>query len=1289
MKLVRLRVERFQCIEAAEVELGPGLNVLFGPNDLGKSSLAWAIRAVLLLQHNSTTHERFVSWYGGGEPRVELTLTDDDDRYWRVAKSFGAGTAGRSVLESSKNGQAFTTEASGRQVDDKLRALLRWGLNRPGGRGAPHGLPVSFMTQVLLAEQDDVRKILFKSTLAEDEDESGRLRLTKALDALAQDPLFKRVLDEAQAQVDRAFTSTGKRKRGVGSPFREVATKLEELQQQRDELASKVRETNLAETRLTQLVGARDELMARLEPARTELADVTARFAAKQRRDALVAQREAHQARIQVVEQLHRELGARQAEAAEIQAALTASTARIQAARDTADRAEALRLTSRAAVDELSAPGAEAARALDQLAERAKAAQDGDHEAQRAVERARGAFEQAEAIARTLGEAAHARRTAQEASRRCAEASAAAAVRAQRARDATEAANQHLRDTARGDQERELALARQELENRRLQLRSTRAEAVRALERAAAVEAAEAQAQAVQRQAGELGGAIAQARGAATTTQAALDRREAELAILGRLHLHGELHDANHALAAARSAFEAADREAARAASLRAEAEALRGNVVHALPGPDDLEAMRRLDEDLKIADARMAAVSVTIRPVWPIRPRSIRIATDEVPAAPRTIDGPTTIVARGVVIGIDEVAEIEIAGGDAPTRAAVTALRERWARECAPVLARHGAGDVAHLAQLRRDSDRMLAVAEAHERDARQAEELAARQRPTTLDDLAARCAELEAALGTADRNDLAARFARLGAGWAPALKAQLAKAQGDRDDHRVQREQQRPQHARLEAQLEALVREAATKQRDLADQAAALGEPWSAVAERSREAIARADRDDLDLDQTLRDLAGARARGEATARGAVAAAEAALAAAQQDLEAVTSEAQRARDALVTAQAQLDVARAQARTLDEHGAWQATLRDEVPALSTARWRAELDAAGEQREERSRQLRALQGELTERARRRDHALASARQDASQAEQAAATARQHHDQLQHQHQLDRDHLDRTQRELSEVRVQLAGVDVVQARAALARLQAELDASEDPGAVGPADIDAQTSHVERLAQQLREAEDELAKSRGALEQVGGAIVREQIRELEQAIAQHREQQRALELEFDAWQLLVETLRGAESSESQHLGRQLAGPVSRRFQQLTDGRYGPLELGADLETEGLHVAGGLRPVAALSAGTQDQLATLLRLCIAEQLRSAIVLDDHLSQSDPERVAWFNDALRAASPQLQIVFITCRPSEVLRATELPATGDTFRISATGLTRAIDMTRVIRRFAPSADETR
>ena len=40
MRFIRLVVEAFRAIEHAEVHLGAGLNVLYGPNDLGKSTLA-------------------------------------------------------------------------------------------------------------------------------------------------------------------------------------------------------------------------------------------------------------------------------------------------------------------------------------------------------------------------------------------------------------------------------------------------------------------------------------------------------------------------------------------------------------------------------------------------------------------------------------------------------------------------------------------------------------------------------------------------------------------------------------------------------------------------------------------------------------------------------------------------------------------------------------------------------------------------------------------------------------------------------------------------------------------------------------------------------------------------------------------------------------------------------------------------------------------------------------------------------------------------------------------------
>ena len=99
-------------------------------------------------------------------------------------------------------------------MDRRLREILRWGIDAPGGKGGARGLPESFLSHVLLAAQSGVPEIL-ERTLAADRDVSGREQLHEALQALAQDPVFKRVLEAAQAKVDSAFTPTGRRKTGT------------------------------------------------------------------------------------------------------------------------------------------------------------------------------------------------------------------------------------------------------------------------------------------------------------------------------------------------------------------------------------------------------------------------------------------------------------------------------------------------------------------------------------------------------------------------------------------------------------------------------------------------------------------------------------------------------------------------------------------------------------------------------------------------------------------------------------------------------------------------------------------------------------------------------------------------------------------------------------------------------------------------------------------------------------------------------------------------------------------
>jgi uncharacterized protein YhaN len=80
-----------------------------------------------------------------------------------------------------------------------------------------------------------------------------------------------------------------------------------------------------------------------------------------------------------------------------------------------------------------------------------------------------------------------------------------------------------------------------------------------------------------------------------------------------------------------------------------------------------------------------------------------------------------------------------------------------------------------------------------------------------------------------------------------------------------------------------------------------------------------------------------------------------------------------------------------------------------------------------------------------------------------------------------------------------------------------------------------------------------------------------------------------------------------------------------------------------------QALEGGGGPRGVDVLSVGTREQLATLLRLAIAESIGSAIVLDDQLVQSDAARLGWFRAALRQAAAVVQVVVLTCRRDDYL----------------------------------------
>jgi hypothetical protein len=208
-----------------------------------------------------------------------------------------------------------------------------------------------------------------------------------------------------------------------------------------------------------------------------------------------------------------------------------------------------------------------------------------------------------------------------------------------------------------------------------------------------------------------------------------------------------------------------------------------------------------------------------------------------------------------------------------------------------------------------------------------------------------------------------------------------------------------------------------------------------------------------------------------------------------------------------------------------------------------------------------------------------------------------------------------------------------------------------------------------------------ERDIHRAHGALEQVGGAVARERLRDATEAFELAARQEREIESEYEAWRLLLDQMKEADAAQASNLGQALGPAIAGRFQDLTQRRYDSVRLTAQLGTEGVMVSGGVRSAAQLSVGTREQLSTLYRLSLAEYLQTAIVLDDQLVQSDDTRMDWFRILLTDKAHDFQIIVVTSRPADYLPASALVPPGSAASADTdSGFVRAVDLGRVLRR---------
>jgi len=94
MRFTSLHVEDFKAFERADVTFAPGLTVVKGPNEAGKSSIQAAILVAMFIDPKSSNDdlEAFIRWGQERRPRLRLEFEDDGVHYV-FAKDFELGTS--------------------------------------------------------------------------------------------------------------------------------------------------------------------------------------------------------------------------------------------------------------------------------------------------------------------------------------------------------------------------------------------------------------------------------------------------------------------------------------------------------------------------------------------------------------------------------------------------------------------------------------------------------------------------------------------------------------------------------------------------------------------------------------------------------------------------------------------------------------------------------------------------------------------------------------------------------------------------------------------------------------------------------------------------------------------------------------------------------------------------------------------------------------------------------------------------------------------------------------------
>lgn len=343
MKLQRLRVGQVRRFRTPlELSFQPGLNLLVGPNESGKSTLVRAIRAAFFERYTTTSVDDLRPWGdSSAAPEIELDF-EFDGQPWRLAKRF--------LARKRCDLRIGPLQLSNEDAENRLADLLGYQYaGRGGSRPELWGVP-----GLLWVEQGRAQELVEPVQHAGDHLHAA---LGAELDAMASSAGDDALRHIAQ-QRDELLTSRGAPRGELKAAIDAVAS----LSAACDELAHRVDQYRQDVDRLGRLrqehaQAERDRLDAQLQDqlarARDRLAAAEAlgqeRAQVLERRDATERERLLLAQRLDLIEQHDRTVERRRADLArerqahdDLLARRAALTPRLEQARQALDAARAL-----------------------------------------------------------------------------------------------------------------------------------------------------------------------------------------------------------------------------------------------------------------------------------------------------------------------------------------------------------------------------------------------------------------------------------------------------------------------------------------------------------------------------------------------------------------------------------------------------------------------------------------------------------------------------------------------------------------------------------------------------------------------------------------------------------------------------------------------------------------------------------------------------------------------------------------------------------------------------------